>query len=229
MEEEQPAARETGTEQGSWVKGRWILTPTNISVDKVNHFMITKWPGKEQELLSADIADEEKDSGSYSVKYLGSLNPTGLPAHWLIVKPSIPMMLLRNLEPSAGLCNGTRLIFKRMQGYVMVCHIMYIDVKVLIPRISLKPKDRIVLLQVVQEAVPLRVAFACTVSLQDQSGQFLIISLQVNKSQGDSLKYVAIWLPKPVFANGQAYMAPSLVGSVNQCHYAFRPVENHYN
>ena len=53
--------------------------------------------------------------------------------------------------------------------------------------------------------------------------------MQVNKSQGDSLKYVGIWLPKPVFAHGQAYVAPSRVGSVQQCHYAIRPVDNHSN
>ena len=53
--------------------------------------------------------------------------------------------------------------------------------------------------------------------------------MQVNKSQGDSLKYVGIWLPKPVFAHGQAYVAPSRVGSVQQCHYAIRPVDNSYN
>ena len=53
--------------------------------------------------------------------------------------------------------------------------------------------------------------------------------MQVNKSQGDSLKCVGIWLPKPVFAHGQAYVAPSRVGSVQQCHYAIRPVDNHSN
>ena len=40
---------------------------------------------------------------------------------------------------------------------------------------------------------------------------------------------MGIWLPKPVFAHGQAYVAPSRVGSVQQCHYAIRPVDNHSN
>ena len=71
-------------------------------------------PGKEQVLLSAN--SEEQDSRSCSAEYLCSLNPTGLPTHRLVVKPGDPLILLRNLEPGAGLCNGTRLIFKRMQG-----------------------------------------------------------------------------------------------------------------
>ena len=140
-EQEEPS-REAGPEQEFWVKGRCILTPTNANVDEVNHFLVSKWQGKEQELLSADSADEEQDRRSYSSEFLASLNPTGLPAHRLVVKSGIPLMLLRNLEPGAGLCNGTRLIFKGMQGYVMVCTIMDTNVKVLIPRISLKPKDR---------------------------------------------------------------------------------------
>ena len=53
--------------------------------------------------------------------------------------------------------------------------------------------------------------------------------MQVNKSQGDSLKYVGIWLPKPVFAHGQAYVAPSRVGSLQQCHFAIRPVDDQFN
>lgn len=53
--------------------------------------------------------------------------------------------------------------------------------------------------------------------------------MQVNKSQGDSLKYVGIWLPKPVFAHGQAYVAPSRVGSRQQCHFAIRPVDDQFN
>ena len=32
-----------------------------------------------------------------------------------------------------------------------------------------------------------------------------------------------------MFAHGQAYVAPSRVGSVQQCHYAIRPVDDHSN
>ena len=162
-EQEEPS-REAGPEQEFWVKGRCILTPTNANVDEVNHFLVSKWQGKEQELLSADSADEEQDRRSYSSEFLASLNPTGLPAHRLVVKSGIPLMLLRNLEPGAGLCNGTRLIFKGMQGYVMVCTIMDTNVKVLIPRISLKPKDREYPFEWSRRQYPVRVAFACTVS-----------------------------------------------------------------
>ena len=167
--QEEPAAREAGPERESWVKGRCILTPTNANVDEVNHFLITKWPGKEQELLSADSADEDQDRRSYSAEYLASLNPTGLPAHRLVVKAGVPLMLLRNLEPGAGLCNGTRLIFKGMRGYVMVCTIMDTNVTVLIPRISLKPKDREYPFEWSRRQYPVRVAFACTVSLHAMS------------------------------------------------------------
>ncbi|SCZ99017.1 BZ3500_MvSof-1268-A1-R1_Chr7-1g09355 [Microbotryum saponariae] len=44
--------------------------------------------------------------------YLHSINPSDFPAHHLRlrVKEGIPVVLLRNLDPDAGLCNGTCLI-----------------------------------------------------------------------------------------------------------------------
>ena len=49
----------------------------------------------------------------------------GLPPHSLDLKIGAPIMLLRNINPSAGLANGTRLVVHNMQ----VCYIditMYI-------------------------------------------------------------------------------------------------------
>jgi ATP-dependent DNA helicase PIF1 len=46
----------------------------------------------------------------YPTEFLNSLSITGLCDHELHLKVGVPVMLLRNLDPSRGLCNGTRLI-----------------------------------------------------------------------------------------------------------------------
>ena len=43
----------------------------------------------------------------YPVEYLNTLNCSELLLARLALKPGSPLMLLRNLDPSNGLCNGT--------------------------------------------------------------------------------------------------------------------------
>ncbi|SDA01409.1 BZ3500_MvSof-1268-A1-R1_Chr10-1g02637 [Microbotryum saponariae] len=52
--------------------------------------------------------------------YLHSINPSGdFPAHHLRLKEGIPVVLLRNLDPDAGLCNGTCLIVLHARSQVI--------------------------------------------------------------------------------------------------------------
>ena len=82
----------------------------------------------------------------FSVEYINSLNPNGMPHHCLTLKPGVPLMLLRNLEPKRGLCNGSRLIFHTMStnNWLMICSYSFNgeEHEVAIPRIILKPKDK---------------------------------------------------------------------------------------
>ena len=203
-----PGLKERCNQNDGWINGRCILTPTNKNVDVVNHAMVQRWPGEEIELLSADCVDEVQDARNFSAEYLSSLNPTGLPTHRLVLKPGVPLMLLRNLEPGAGLCNGTRLIFERVSSsrFVLVCKVIETGKQVFIPRISLRPKEKEYAFSWSRRQFPVRLAFCST----------------VNKAQGDSLKSIGIWLPQPCFGHGQKYVAPSRVGSKQQCWYAIR-------
>ena len=74
----------------------------------------------------------------FNSEYLHSLRPNGFPPHMLNLKPGIPLMLLRNINPRQGLCNGTRLIFdKCLDNKLLQCRIAESGHVVLIPRISL--------------------------------------------------------------------------------------------
>src|ERR1041384_6120130 len=80
----------------------------------------------------------------YSPEFLRSLRISDLPTGELKLKVGIPIILLRNLNPSEGLCNGTRLIVHDLQSKVIDAEIItgsYIGKRVFIPRITLSPSE----------------------------------------------------------------------------------------
>ncbi|XP_027102730.1 uncharacterized protein [Coffea arabica] len=91
-----------------------ILSATNSAVDDVNQTIIDRFPGEAHVYTSTDRTLNEKDQGNYE-DLLNSLNPKGLPPHKLILKKNCPLILVRNLNPTEGLCNGTRLICKELR------------------------------------------------------------------------------------------------------------------
>ena len=198
-----------------WLTGRSILTPTNKQRHHINDTMVQMAPGQEVRLRSADVVDNVQDAVSFSVEYCNSLEPTGLPKHEITLKPGVPVMLIRNLNPSAGLCNGTRLIFSHVAPNKRVIYCKLKDEVtgqyslVAIPRICLRPKEKEYPFEWSRLQFPITVAFSTT----------------INKAQGDSLKMIGIWLPAPVFGHGQLYVALSRVGAPERCVVALKPGE----
>ena len=102
-----------GTPRG-YMEQRAILAPTNKIRDNINAFMMNRLPTEEVVLLSADSTVQPGDSDRYPTEMLNSLQPQGLPAHKLVLRPGAPLRLMRNLNPKDGLCNGTRMMFVRV-------------------------------------------------------------------------------------------------------------------
>ncbi|KAG5561562.1 hypothetical protein RHGRI_004567 [Rhododendron griersonianum] len=99
-----------------------ILTPKNQAVDEINEVMIGKFPGKEHTYLSFDETSDPTQQGLY-IDFLNSVTPQGMPSHRLNLKKNSPILLLRNINPSQGLCNGTRLICKEFRSHLIVAQI----------------------------------------------------------------------------------------------------------
>ena len=109
----------------SWMNGRAILAPTNKQVDVINNLISDSFPGQSVILTSSDEVVNPDDLQRYNTEYLNTLTPSGMPTHRLFLKQGMPLMLMRNLNPKMGLCNGTRLIFIKIhKNYLLECSIV---------------------------------------------------------------------------------------------------------
>ena len=127
-----------------WLSERTILAPKNTAVDEINNFLISRLRGEEIICKSADSTVDLDDATHYTKEYLNTINSSGMPAHRIVLKINCPLILLCNLNPSEGLCNGTRLILNKSLGNFLHCTIVGGTVdgrEVSIPRITLKPNE----------------------------------------------------------------------------------------
>jgi hypothetical protein len=123
-----------------------ILTPTNESSLALNDAVLQCLPGIVKVYYSTDTAvcDTDEEANNYPVEFLNSITPSGMPPHKLQLKPGAIIMLLRNLDIQKGLCNGTRLIIRRLHSRSLDAEILTGSNKgqrVLIPGIALAPSD----------------------------------------------------------------------------------------
>ncbi|CAL5375236.1 unnamed protein product [Camellia sinensis] len=91
------------------VMNRVILTPKNDNVDHINEILMKEFPGDEHMYNSIDETVDKSQQSQYG-DFLNSLFALGLPPHKLLLKENYPILMLRNINASKGLCNGTRLI-----------------------------------------------------------------------------------------------------------------------
>ena len=136
------------------MEGRAILAPTNKEVNAINELMKDWLPGENIILSSAETQ------------------------HKLSLRKGMLLMLLRNINPQQGLCNGTRLIFDScIDNKLLQCRIVESGRVVLIPRITFIPKINEYPFLWKRRQFPVRSAFA----------------VMINKSQGQSLKKAGVW------------------------------------
>ncbi|XP_026419750.1 ATP-dependent DNA helicase pfh1-like [Papaver somniferum] len=96
-----------------YMSRRALITLKNDVVEKLNQKVVEIFPGAEVVYHSFDtITDDPKNL--WTKYFLNTIVPGGLPPHKLILKIGSPIILSRNLDPKCGLCNGTRLLCRRL-------------------------------------------------------------------------------------------------------------------
>ncbi|KAG3160367.1 hypothetical protein PI124_g7672 [Phytophthora idaei] len=179
---------------------RTILSTTNAIVHRINERVAARLPDTTHEILSSDSVEDDIDGSLFEQEVLHSVNINGIPPHKLVLKKGMPVMMMRNLNPNLGLCNGTRLRIVELKPHVIHATIMTGDRKgqhVLIPRIIFVSDDdgRDFPFRLRRKQFPVQPAFAMT----------------INKAQGQTLMNLGLYLATPCFSHGQLYVALSRV------------------
>ncbi|GJZ81100.1 DNA helicase [Tanacetum coccineum] len=96
-----------------------IICPKNETADAINTDVLSLVTRASHVYPSSDEATPHGNDGGesellYPNEYLNSLKFAGLPPHRLELKVGVPIILLRNLNLTGGLCNGTRLIVTQL-------------------------------------------------------------------------------------------------------------------
>lgn len=166
-----------------------------MTVEKVNSEIVEKMDGVLKTYFSADAVVQEPDAITYPTDFLNSIEVSGLPAHKIELKVGCPIILIRNLNSSHGLTNGTKMIVKELKNNLILAEFALGSKKgdtVFIPRITLIPAETShISCLFKRRKFPLKRAFA----------------MSTNKAQWQTLNKVGLLLDFPVFSHGQLYVA----------------------
>ncbi|QRV79983.1 ATP-dependent DNA helicase PIF1 [Ceratobasidium sp. AG-Ba] len=154
-----------------FLQERTILAGRNDDVLLLNNNILDKFPGKKREL---------------STEYLNTLNSASIPVSKLELKVGCPIMILHNLAPSQGVCNGTQAIVVHAGQRVLEVRLLtgsHTGNTVFLPPMTLSTEESDFGFVMDRRQFPVRLAFAMT----------------INKSQGQSVKYIGLDFENAVF------------------------------
>jgi len=166
----------------------------NKEVSLINVMVLSYLPGAQVDFLSANFAEDMEVANTYPFEFLNTLEVSGMPSHKLSFKIGAPVMLLRNLDPLAGLCNGTCLIIRRFTMRV-------IEAKIITGK-GVGNVAFILCIKFISDNSGLPFTFA-----RKQFLLWLAYAMTINKSQRQTLSHVGLHLADDIFSHGQLYVA----------------------
>ncbi|CAN1837196.1 ATP-dependent DNA helicase pif1 [Linum perenne] len=180
-----------------------ILAPLHETVSSINDHMLSDFPGEEKcyyssDSIQSDGGQHEMLEAEFPTEFLNSMKIGNFPVHELKLKVGAPVILLRNIDQATGLCNGTRLIIKRLGTWSIEVEVLtrsHAGHRVYLPRIALASEQKSLNFTLIRRQYPVALCFSMT----------------INKSQGQTLHQVGICLKRQVFTHGQLYVALSRV------------------
>jgi hypothetical protein len=193
----------SSVEPASWsdyYESRMVVTPLNSSAAELNNMMLDglQTPGDHVAFSHDYAVVDASEPDHYTPEFLNTLEPNGMPPHELRVRPGALMILLRNYAPQKGLCNGTRVVVRGQWRRLLQVQVVTGPAK---GRLELLP--RIVCDSTGDAELPFTLR-----RLQFPVRPAWVIS--INKGQGQTVGGMfGIYLPTPVFAHGQLYVAHS--------------------